>query len=99
MPAELQEAIARVVQRGATEREIRHACGISADQFRRWTSNESGRSRPSSGDLEQLHEARFFNVVEGIDSRPSTDLFGPCGEQGLELRLGPWSIRVCMAEQ
>jgi len=99
VPAELQVAVARVVRRGATEQEVRHACGISADQFRRWTSNESGSSRRSSGDPDQLREPQFFDVVDGINSRPSMTVVGRGPGEGLEMRLGPWSIRVCLAEQ
>jgi hypothetical protein len=100
VPAELQTAVARVARRGATERELRDACGISAVQFRRWTSNESDGSRRSPETLEQLNDAQFFDVVEGIYGRPSTTVVGSCDSgQGLELRLGPWSIRVCMAGQ
>jgi len=99
VPAELQGAVAQVARQGATEQQLRDACGISAAQFRRWTGSESGRSRRSPEGLEKLDEARFFDVVEGIDSRPSTIGVGAVDGHNLELRLGPWSIRVCLAGQ
>ena len=41
IPLVLQTAVAKAHSRGATEMELRDACGISAAQFQRWTSSVS----------------------------------------------------------
>jgi hypothetical protein len=97
IPLVLQTAVAKAHSRGATEMELRDACGISAAQFQRWTSRARGSSERCVSVREQLPEVRFFDVVEGIDGRPPTSSVRPRVERGLELRLGTWSIRVSLA--
>jgi hypothetical protein len=90
VPGELRSAVLAESARGATPSEIARVCGVSWSQLRAWQGHE-----PREGDVANGDEVRVFSVV---DSGSAAQSVAP-SEQGLELRWGPWSVRVQLAER
>jgi hypothetical protein len=97
VPKDLRAAALAALKNGATPGDLHRSCGISWSQVMAWKASEIGapsvpetpkgasrRSRSPAADV------RVFNVTEA----PQPGLVG----HDLELRLGPWSVSVRLAE-
>lgn len=87
VPRGLRAAVMAAISKGVTPTRLRRACGVSTSQLDRW------RAASVEG-----HEPRVFSVVGGPSPRTS-DVIGWQQYDALELRLGPWSVRVQLAEE
>ena len=88
IPDDLREA-ALVLLREVAPADLYRSCGISFGQVVAW--KEARARRPESADV------RVFSVVaeEAAAERPA--LAVPATPPELELRVGPWSVRVSLA--
>lgn len=95
VPGELRAAVLSALARGAGSGDIERACGVSWGQVRAWEARD-GRG-PVSAEVEDP-EVRVFSVVDGTPGAHAEPVASTT-EQGLELRLGPWSVSVRLAER
>ncbi len=94
IPDELRAAALLVLEQGVTPVELQRRCGVSWGQIMAWRAGclEAVAQQRSA----QEQEVRTFAVVDGaqvggVEPAASTR------ELELELRLGPWSVRVRLA--
>lgn len=92
IPRELRAAVMAAVEQGAGMGELLRVCKLSWSQVRSW--QRSGREASA----EQVEESvRIFSVED--ETRVSGGVAADSGQgQELELRLGPWSVSVRLAE-
>jgi hypothetical protein len=93
IPEELRTAVVAALVQGVGSREVERACGVSWGQVRAWQAQREPRAAPV-----EEKEVRVFSVVEeapGAERPPAV----ATSEQALELRLGPWSVSVRLAER
>lgn len=93
VPAGLREAIVSAIRGGVPSSRLRRACGVSTSQLKRWQSAHQPAARTSG----EVPQAQVFTVVDEVP--PSTP--PPVGRgavDGLELRVGPWSVCVRLTE-
>ncbi len=94
VPRELRAAVVAAIGHGVPPARLRAACGVSTSQLDRWrTASTSGASFGG-----ELQRARVFSVTGDPSPRP-VDAGGWPPHDGLELRLGPWSVSVRLARQ
>jgi transposase-like protein len=94
IPADLRAAVVAAMRRGVTPTRLRRACGLSTSQLARWRAGARERRRAT---LRSQH-ARVFSVVGEAPPCPQEPTAPPPAHD-LELRLGPWSVSVRLAEQ
>jgi acetyl-CoA acetyltransferase len=88
IPDSLRNAALAALQDGATESEVRRACGVTSDQIAQWAASQQARAPRTR---RHQVEPRVFPVVEdATDLRHGSE----AESQELELRLGSWSISV-----
>jgi hypothetical protein len=95
VPAELRAAVLSALARGAASGEVERACGVSWGQVRAWEARD-GRGpvrTPVDGP-----EVRVFSVVDEAPAGHALPVASTT-EHGLELRVGPWSVSVRLAER
>lgn len=93
VPAELRAAVLLALARGAASGDIERACHVSWGQVRAWEARK-GHEPVRAPVVDQ--EVRVFSVVNeapGAHQPPAASTV----EDGLELRLGPWSVSVRLA--
>lgn len=94
IPAELRAAVARALSQGAEPVELRRACRLSGTQLERWSAEVAN---VGSGSAAEPDAARVFSVVE--DSPDSgARATAAVGSEPLELRVGPWSVSIRLAQ-
>jgi hypothetical protein len=93
VPRDLRAAVASAMRSGVAPAQLRRTCGLSTSQLERW------RDKPSAGAPSQVEKecARIFSVVDDVPPQAgnTTDA---TADEALELRIGPWSVRVGFAE-
>jgi len=94
IPAELRAAVVRALRQGADRGELRRTCRLSGTQIERWSAEAANMASSSASGLEA---ARVFSVV---DDQPNSEAraTAPVGSEPLELRLGPWFVRIHLAQ-
>jgi hypothetical protein len=94
VPGDLRAAALAALREGATPGELHRACGVSWSQTVAW--NTERRTAPAKRGRTAAEDVRVFSVV---DEQPARQL-EPTVSVGheLELRLGPWSVSVRLAE-
>jgi len=93
IPDGLRNAALTAIENGASEAEVRRACGVTSDQLAQWRNRREGRRRPG-GPRPVVAEPRIFPVVD--DKAVVSKIAG--GVQDLELRFGGWSICIRQVE-
>jgi len=94
IPAELRAAVVRALTQGAERGELRRACRVSGAQLERWSAAVTSVGSASASDPQA---ARVFSVVEdALDSGARAT--AAVGLEPLELRLGPWSVSIRLAQ-
>ena len=88
IPRLLKEAVVCAVSDGVCREQLCRSCGVSKSQLARWGREFRG---PGPGLLARA-DARVFSVIDqGVPA--ATSLRNTDAEE-LELRIGPWSLRV-----
>ena len=90
VPADLRAAVLAALRDGEVAGDVHRACGISWGQVAAWKA--SSPSSTAKNVEPEVPAARVFEVVE--DPRRARTSAG--GE--LELRVGPWSVTVRLAD-
>lgn len=93
IPGDLRAAVIAAMRRGVTATRLRRTCDLSASQLARWRAAARGPERS----ILKAQRTRVFSVVGEAPPRPRELPACPKGH-GLELRLGPWSVSVRLAE-
>ena len=96
IPDALRRAALAALERGASQTQLRRACGVSASQLRRWQLTRPVFAKDSAPT--ETATARVFSVVGG-DAEPTVGPGHSQPDDELELRLGGWSISVRRVEQ
>ncbi len=98
VPGELRAATLAALGKDVSSGELYRSCGVSWGQLEAWKAGcKSSGTRAKKRNAEPA-EVRVFSVVDAEPEpveRPG--LVNPLDE-GLELRLGLWSVRVRLAE-
>ena len=99
IPDTLRKAALRAIENGASEADVRRACGVTSDQLAQWRRHrQEGRGRQRSGGQQSPvvaePEPRIFSVIddEGVAGNNAEGL------PDLELRLGGWSVCIRQVE-
>lgn len=92
VPVDLKEATLAVLAKGVAAGAISRACGVSWSQLMAWKGarRSAPRGRASRG-AKSRPDVRVFSVVDEPIDRGASVM---SADNALELRLGPWSIRV-----
>jgi hypothetical protein len=93
VPRDLRAAATAAMRRGVTPSQLRRACGLSSSQLERWRESPNAVASSRVGE----EGARIFSVVDDVPSRAGDATHGNVGDP-LELRIGPWSVTVRVAE-
>lgn len=92
IPQELREAVEKLAEEGISLTEVLPACGLTLWQYQRWHKSQHSDTKKKKQKSEPSESAvRVFPVVNedgGYSNR----------SQELELRLGPWSVSIKLAE-
>mgnify|MGYP001825303660 CR=1 FL=1 len=92
IPSRLRTAALAAVQDGATESDVRRACGVTSDQLAQWRAGHAVSASRSGADA--VPSARVFPVTATEADVGATD-HGPApGTVSVELRVGGLSIVV-----
>jgi hypothetical protein len=95
VPEELRAAVVAALGEGVAPSELQRACGVSWTQVMTWQARHPGdRGTSRSAGPSKV---RVFSVVD----EPRVDPAEPpesMGGRGLELRFGPWTVSVRLAE-
>jgi hypothetical protein len=94
VPAELRAAVLSALARGAASGDIERACRVSWGQVRAWEARD-GRGLVKTPVEDP--EVRVFSVVD--EAPGALAPVASTTEHGLELRVGPWSVSVRLAER
>ena len=96
IPDSLRKAALTAIENGASEAEVRRACGVTLDQLAQWRRHrQQGRGRRAGGHQSPVvAEPRIFSVIddEGVAGKNADGL------RDLELRLGGWSVCIRQVE-
>jgi hypothetical protein len=97
IPDVLRATVLTALDGGASEQDVRRACGVTSAQLVQWRRQQrQGAEVSGRGE----HEARVFEVVDeepGIDMGSGGGAAAPCSPE-LELRLGGWAVRIQQLE-
>lgn len=94
VPAELREAALAALGTGVAPGDLYRACGVSWSQVAAWKASAHAPPRTRSGG-----EVANVRVLSVVDDQPLAGRAATArAEHELELRLGPWSISVRLAE-
>ena len=93
-PRALRTAVLAALRGGATEPDLRRACGLQAAQIAAWRQREEveAQQRTTVGPA-----ARVFSVVDEIPVSGIDGAVPPAGED-VELRIGGWAVRIRRVE-
>lgn len=95
IPGDLRYAALAVLENGVAPGELYRTCGVTWGQVIAWKAG--GRATASSGSRgAEATDVRVFSVVDEQPACPRGPAISPWQE--LELRLGPWSVRVQLAD-
>lgn len=94
IPQHLRSAVLGALARGAVSGQVERACRISSDQVKAWRARDGGAGTPAS----EAAIARVFSVVDQPFA-PAREAAASTPGEALELRLGPWSVSVRLAER
>ena len=94
VPDDLRAAVLAAIGRGVTPGLLRRTCGLSTGQLTRW--RKSSRALAASSAPSREEPARVFSLIGAATTRPPEVPPHPPAD-GLELRLGPWSVCVRLA--
>lgn len=90
IPQELREAVEKLAEEGISLTEVLPACGLTLWQYQRWHKNQSNKIKNQKSESRES-AVRVFPVAN--------ENSGHCDRsQELELRLGPWSVSIKLAE-
>ena len=89
IPEDLRLATLNAISNGASESEVRRACGVTSDQLQYWRKQQDRIAR----DSQALTPPRAFPVVHDVTEMAMLQ-DGDQGQQALELRLGAWAISI-----
>jgi hypothetical protein len=98
VPSDLRAAVAAAIARGVTPGLLRRTCRLSTSQLTRWRMCSRALApvlTPAPSPAGQL-PPRVFSVIGEATARPPGLPARPPAD-GLELRLGPWSVCVRLA--
>lgn len=93
-PQALRAAVLSALRSGATELEVRRACGVSSVQLTQWRRREVAVVEESGLAKQQ---ARVFSVVDELPEVNVERAMRPA-EADVELRLGRWAIWIRRVE-
>jgi hypothetical protein len=94
VPGELRAVAMAALREGVTPTSLRRVCGISTGQLASWQS-----SRPTAeAAAAEAQPARAFQVIDDAQAR-GAGCSPRRADEALELRVGPWSIRVRLSQQ
>jgi hypothetical protein len=82
------------LEKGVAPGDLYRACGVSWSQVVAWKAGD--RSAPATPQNVEADDIRVFSVVDDQPVRPP-ELTDSVGHE-LELRLGPWSVSVRLAD-
>jgi hypothetical protein len=92
IPQELREAVEKLAEEGISLSEVLPTCGLTLWQYQRWHKSKSQSNKIKNQKSESRKSAvRVFPVVNKDSSYSDRN-------QELELRLGPWSVSIKLAE-
>lgn len=90
VPGDLRAAVLAALREGVTPSDLYRACGISWGQVAAWRAAGHPAAKPVESEVSSV---RVFNVVDEPRHEGTTT---GCD---LELRLGPWSVSVRLADE
>ena len=92
IPNRLRTAALEVVRDGATESDVRRACGVTSDQLAQWrTQHPLGAGRT---DADEIPSAQVFPVTTSEADEGEIDSGPAVAKECVELRLGGLSISI-----
>lgn len=91
IPQELRVAVDKLAGEGLSLTEVLPACGLTLWQYQRWHKNQRGKVKKQKS-VPRESAVRVFTVVDDSSSGYSDK------NQELELRIGPWSVNIKLAE-
>ena len=96
VPVDLKEATLAVLAKGVAAGAISRTCGVSWSQLMAWKgARRSPPTRRASRRVKSTPDVRVFSVVDAPVVR---DAPAVSADNTLELRLGPWSVSVRLAD-
>lgn len=90
IPEELRAAVLAALDEGVRPRELHRKCGVSWSQIVAWQARGVGRVKEQAA---EPREVRVFSVADEPPMHRSGAL-SSTAEQELELRFGPWSVKI-----
>jgi hypothetical protein len=90
IPDGLRKGALTAMDNGASEAEVRRACGVTSEQLAQWRNRQEGCRGSGGQERPVVAEPRMFPVVD------DETVVGNNAEglRELELRLGGWSICI-----
>lgn len=95
-PQGLREAVLRALDGGASELELRRACGLSTAQLAAWRRRGLTAAR---GSTVAIQPARVFPVVDESPDASVEHAALHSGAEDIELRIGGWVVRIRRVEE
>lgn len=97
VPVDLKEATLAVLAKGVAAGAISRTCGVSWSQLMAWKGARRSppRRRASRRAKKSTPDVRVFSVV---DAPVEPDTPAVSADNALELRVGPWSVSVRLAD-
>lgn len=103
IPDDLRLSTLNALETGVSANEVHRSCGVSFSQMAAWKKRRGAGSAPSAASTRSRETAetnvRVFSVVDAPTfgcAEPLVD--AGAMEQGFELRVGAWSVRVRLLE-
>ena len=97
VPQALRAAAVSALHRGLSGAVIRRSCGLSGSQLRSWQATVVPRRPQRSVRVFEVSHAATTLTEGAAGPREVGPAQGPAECQTLELRIGPWSVRVGLA--
>jgi hypothetical protein len=96
IPEDLRAAAVSALLKGVVAGAIERTCGVSWNQLHAWKGGQrSVAARRASRGAKSRPGARVFSVVDDPVDRGAPPM---SASNELELRLGPWSVRVRLTD-
>lgn len=90
VPDELRVAAVAAQREGVRPTTLRRVCGVSTSQLASWKANQPGSDVAAA----EVQSARAFRVIDDAQARGAGGAAAVIDDEALEVRVGPWSIRV-----
>jgi hypothetical protein len=97
VPQALRAATVAALHHGVSGAVIRRACRLSGSQLRSWQTAVAPRRPQGSVRVFKVSNATTSLTEGATGARELVRAAAPFEEQTIELRIGPWSVRVGLA--